>query len=153
MSRRLRLHTAEMGPVELMLIYQRGEEWEAEWRPLQGTPIAVLLPVITDEVMNHGLQGWTRPLVDALGLPPQGALRKIPTRHRPCEHRSHCPFHDPTQCLPVGKRLPDCYHPADLGDVQVQTLAYEVVRFWREGVYTVVVKEALDAERTYRRAH
>lgn len=152
MSRRLRLQTVEMGSVELMLIYQRGEEWETEWRPLQGTPLASMLPVLTDEVVNHGLQGWTRPLVDGLGLPPVGALRKIPPEHRQCVHRAQCPFYDRTQCLPVSKRLPDCYHPENLGDERVQTLAYEVIRLWREGVYTVVVKEALDAERTYRRA-
>jgi hypothetical protein len=150
-SRRLKLATREMGMIELLLIYQVGDVWEDAWKPLQGTPLGDFLPVVSDEVMNHALHGWTRPLVDALGLPPVGLLRKMPEEHRACEHRERCIFFDSAQCVPAGKKLPDCFQPENLATDVARTLAYEVIRLWREGVYTVAVKEAPDAHRSYRR--
>lgn len=152
MSRRLKLHTRELGPLELFFIYQTGSLWEAEWAPFQRTSFASLLPVISDEVVNHALRGWTQPFIQALGLAPSGALRKVPKEHQQCDHRARCPFYAPSDCQPTGKRLPNCFQPEHLTD-QVGVLAYEVIRLWRESVYVVVVQESADAHRTYPRAH
>lgn len=152
MSRRLRVVTREMGAVELLLIYQVGDEWELEWAPLQGSPVAALLSVVTDETMNHAIRGWTQPLVTALGLPPAGSLRKLPAEQQQCEHRGHCPFYQAAHCSPTGKKMPNCFQPANLTVDLARSLAYETIRLWREGVYVVVVKESADAHRHYPRA-
>ena len=152
MPRRLKVVTREMGPVELQLIYQTGDEWEAAWAPLQPTAFAPLIPVISDVIINHAIRGWTKPFVTALGLPPQGALRKIPPEHRQCEFRGRCPFYTAVNCIPTAKKLPNCFQPVNLGADNVRILAYEAIRLWREGVYVVVVTESSEAYRTYPRA-
>lgn len=143
MPRRLKVSTREMGMVELYLIYAKGEEWEEEWRPLQGTDVASLFTVVTKEVMDHALWGYSKPLVAALGLPPPGALRKMP--HQQCSARVGCPLYDPPDCVPTGKNLPHCFRPEGLPSDESRWLAFEAVRLWREGVYIAVVKEAADA--------
>ena len=150
MSRRLKIVAREMGGVELLLIDQMGDVWESEWAPLQGTPLGTMFPVVSDEVMNHAIRGWTKPLVEALGLPPQGALRKLPEEYRACTHRGRCPTYVPASCSPMHKKMPDCFQP-DCVNEATRTLAYEVLRLWHEGVYIVVVKEAVDAYRSYPR--
>lgn len=152
MPRRLKLSTREMGNVELQLIYQVGELWEPTWRPLQGSTFAAILPVVSDETMNHALRGWTKPLVSSLGLPPQGSLRKLPKEYQQCEHRNHCPFYAPHNCVPIAKKLQDCFQPENLAGDDARTLAYDAIRLWREGVYIVVVQEASDAHRSYPRS-
>ena len=152
MPRRLKLETREKGTLDLLLIYQTGDQWESEWAPLQNTAFADLLAIIPDEAMNHALRGWTKPFCSALALPPPGALRKIPLLHRSCDHRARCPFYCATDCQPLGKKLPTCFQPAALESDAARILAYEIVRLWRESVYCVVVKETLDAHERYPRA-
>ena len=152
MPRRLKITAREMGPIELQLIYQTGDMWETTWAPLQDSAIAALLPVVSDETMTHAIRGWTKPLVTALGLPPQGALRKMPKEHQQCEHRARCPFYMAANCVPTAKKLPDCFQSENLGTPEARILVYEAIRLWREGVYIVVVKEPVDAHRSYPRA-
>jgi len=127
----------------MYLIYATGDEWESEWKPLQGTDVGSLFTVITKEVMDHALWGYSKPLVDALGLPPKGALRKMP--HPLCANRIGCTFYEARDCVPTGRNLPHCYKPEGLASIEAQSLAYEAVSLWREGVYVVVVKEAAHA--------
>ena len=143
MPRRLRVSTRELGMVEMYIIYAKGDVWEDEWRALQGTEIAALFTVIPKEVMDHALWGYSKPLVDALGLPPKGALMKMP--HPLCRNRIGCTFYEPRDCVPTGRNLPHCYQPEGLLADQSRELAYVAVRFWREGVYIAVVKEPADA--------
>lgn len=150
MPRRLRLVTREAGTLEVQAIYQMGDVWEAAWAPLQATGFAEVFSSVSDEVMNHAIRGYTKPFVEALGLPPQGALRKLPKEHRQCEQRLRCPSFTPG-CVTTDPKMPDCFQPSGVPE-GARTLAYEAVRLWREGVYIVVVKESVDAYRTYPRA-
>jgi hypothetical protein len=143
MPRRLKLNTKELGYVEMYLIYSTDDVWEAEWRPLQGSGIGDLFTVVTKEVMDHAMWGFSKPLVTALGLPPSGALRKIPEPQ--CPKRNDCPFYEPKDCIPTGRNLPHCYEPGGLTADAARTLAFEAVRLWREGVYIALVKEVTRA--------
>jgi hypothetical protein len=125
-----------MGRIELYLIYCVGDEWEEEWRPLQG---ALDLPIISKEDMDHALHGWTRPLVDQLGPPPEGMLRKLPSRR--CGNEESCPFFDKKTCTPLSKKMPWCFEPEG---VAPGNLSGEVIKLWRQKVYVVVVKEPVD---------
>lgn len=143
MPRRLKVSTRELGMVEMFLIYAKGDEWEPEWKPLQGTEVGALFTVLTKEVMEHALWGYSKPLVEALGLPPKGALRKMP--HPLCTNRNGCIFYEARDCVPTGRNLPHCYQPEGLSSDQSRSLAYEAVSLWREGVYIAVVQEPPDA--------
>lgn len=141
MSRRLKIASVEMGFLELLLIYSMGGEWEPSWKPLQGQrAVTGLLPYVSKETMDHALRGWTSPLVKNLGLPPEGALRKVP---QVCTHKDSvpCPMYDPKRCTPLARNMWNCFQPLGVeGDVALQ-LAYDVIRLWREGVRVLVVEE------------
>lgn len=137
MPRELNLNTHEMGDLNLYLIYQYGEVWEEEWRPLQGEAITKLLTVVSQEMMDHALKGFTRPFIKALGIPPEGALRKLPNSL--CDRRIHCPFYHKKECVPLYKKMPSCFEPAGIEDLEARRLAGDFVRMWRAGVYLVVV--------------
>lgn len=142
MPRRLKLKTQELGDLELQLIYQYGASWEPSWKPLQGALIASLLTVVSKEVWDHALAGWTRPLVQALGIPPDGALRKLPSADKLCEKRSICPYYHPKECQPKAKNMPWCFEPSGVRDPNARQLASELLSLWREGVYVLVVIDA-----------
>lgn len=144
MPRRLKLKTSELGDLELYLVYQYGEKYETYWAPAQGLPFTSLLTVVPVEVMNHALRGWTSPLVKALGIPPDGALRKLSVENRVCERRDPCPFYHPKECVPLFPKMPWCFEPSGIEDSNARFLAAEAIKFWKQGVYIVVV---IDAER------
>lgn len=143
MPRRLKVQTREMGMLELYLIYNEGGLWEEEWRPLQTYgDLVEQMPCVSKEQMEHALIGWTRPLIDALGPAPKGLLLKLPLVTRECCARETCPFFRPKDCISLSKRAPWCFQPNGIADLDVRKLAAEVIKMWREGVYTVVVLEA-----------
>jgi hypothetical protein len=135
--RQVKLKTHEMGDLELYLIYQYGELWEEEWRLLQGEAITSLLTVVSKEMMDYALKGLTRPFIKSLGIPPEGALRKLPNSI--CDKRIMCPFYRKKECIPLFKKMPMCFEPAGIKDLEARRLAGLLVRMWREGVYLVVV--------------
>jgi hypothetical protein len=141
-ARRLKLKTAELGDLELFLIYQYGDKWESDWLPLQGQVITGLLTVATQELMDHALRGWTSPLAKSLGVPPEGAIRKLPSQL--CYRRDPCPFHQKKTCIPTHPKMPWCFEPETIEDPNARSLAAELVRLWREGVYIVVVIHAAE---------
>lgn len=126
-----------MGRIELYLIYSVGGEWEEEWRGLQGV---LNLPEVSKEDMDHALYGWTRPLVDQLGPPPEGMLRKLPSQR--CANEKTCPFYNRKDCTALSKKMPWCFEPESL---EPGNLSGEVVKLWRQQVYVLVVKEPVDA--------
>lgn len=136
MPRRLQIPSLEMGTLQLYLIYSYGGNWEQEWAPMKDV---LDLPCVSKETMDHALHGWTKPLVDALGPPPKGRLVLLPRSARACAHRATCPSHDPKACGPLLKKMPWCFEPDGL---EARLLATEVIKYWREEVYVVVVEEA-----------
>lgn len=141
MPRRLKLDTFEMGPLELFLIYDEGGTWEREWHPLQGEDMTTLFTSVTKETMDHALNGWSKPLVSMLGLSPDGCLIKLPPRSKECGERHKCVYFDKKLCFPTAKKMPWCFVPDGVQGAERLQLSAEVIKYWREGVYVVVVKE------------
>jgi hypothetical protein len=141
MSRRLKLKTLELGDLEVFFIYQYGDRWEEEWLPLQGAEMTSLLTVTTQEIMDHALRGWTSPLVKSLGIPPEGALRKL--KNSICYRRELCPFYRKKTCVPTHPKMPWCFDPEDVEDLEARKLGSELIRMWREGVYVLVVTHTI----------
>lgn len=124
-----------MGTLQLYLIYSYSGQWEAQWAPMNGV---LDLPVVSVETMNHALRGWTRPLVDGLGPPPEGRLRLMPWLARSCVSRATCALFDVKRCGALLKNKPWCFEP---DGVEARQLVAEIINLWREGVYVVVVEE------------
>ena len=124
-----------MGSIELYLIYDYDGVWEEEWRPLQG---AMDLPLVSKEIMDHALRGWTRPLVDNLGPPPKGKLRKLSAVSQKCAHEKGCPFYEPRRCGVFLSKMPWCFEPAEIFP---GNLSAEIIKMWRKEVYVIVVRE------------
>lgn len=141
MPRRLKIDSFEMGFLELYLIYDEGGTWEPEWRALQGEEMTTLFTRVPKDTMDHALKGWTRPFITALGLSPEGCLIKLPTTARKCGTRERCSFFDKKLCFPTAKKMPWCFVPDGIEGEERIRLASEVIKFWREGVYVVLVKE------------
>ena len=141
MPRRVKLPTLEMGDVHLWLV----DGWTDGWDILRGTPIGDLLSVISRGVINHALHRWSRPLVDALGIPPEGALRKVPqecwARRKQPGNLFACPLHDKHACLVSSPKMPWCFEPDGIEETEIRKKASEAVMLWRDGVYVVIVVE------------
>lgn len=129
-----------MGEVRLLVTWEKQGCWEADLEPLRGTRIGEQLSFISQSDLNHALHGFSRPLVDALGIPPAGALRKLPEASKECAKRETCPFYVARDCHPGAKKMPWCFEPGGLSEA-AQTAAARLIAEWREGVYVVVVKE------------
>lgn len=141
MSRTLTIKTNELEDLSLYLIYQYGDNWEEEWKPLQGCPITSLLTLVSQDDMTHALKGWTKPLFKALGLAPEFALRKLPNFD--CDKKKICQYHDKKNCTPKSKKMPWCFEPSGIEDLEARRLGGELIKLWREGVYVVVVVHQL----------
>ena len=141
MSRRVKLPTLEMGEVQLLLL----EGWEKDWALLKGTAFGDLFSEVPHEAVEHALRRLSRPLVDALGIPPEGALRKVPAASRECFMRPRragkrpCPLYDRFRCYPTAPEMQWCFEPDAIEDEDVRRMAARAIELWREGVYVVVV--------------
>jgi hypothetical protein len=146
-SRTVKMLTREMGDVRLHLIEQKAGVWEEEWRPLQGTVFGESFSHVPHQVLNEGLKGWTKPLVDALSIPPEGALRKIPPEARVCYRRHKCPFYEAKNCYPEAKKMPWCFEADGVEDATVRQQVTRSIEYWRDRVYLVVIREETDGHR------
>ena len=141
MSRRVKLPTLEMGDIHLLLV----DGWSGGWEVLQGTVFGDVVSVVGREVVDHALHRLSRPLVNALGIPPVGALRKVP---RECWRRRKqeglpvpCPLYDKSSCRTTSPKMPWCFEPDGDFDPAVRKKASEAIELWHEGVYIVVVED------------
>lgn len=140
MPRRLRVKTRERGPLELYVVTESPEGgWEIGWENLRTTFFGKLVPRVPRSAFNHVLNGFSKPFVDALGLPPEGALRKLPSPC--CSKQTTCALFDKRRCLLTSKQLPWCYEPAGFEDLGTATrrIASELVFLWKEGVHVIAV--------------
>ena len=141
MSRRVKLPTQEMGEIQLMLL----DGWEEPWALLRDTLIGNQFSMVYREAVDHALHKLSRPLVDSLGIPPDGALRKVPEGSRLCWLRvrqgrqRECPIQGP-ECDIRSPKMPTCFEPDGFDDEAVRFIAARAIELWREGVYVVVVQ-------------
>jgi hypothetical protein len=130
-----------MGELRILLIsVEKDGSWEPEWEPLRGTVFGDQFSVISKEVLDHALHRWSRPLAHALGIPPVGALKKIPQEGRSCFRKEVCPLFDSKQCFPEAKNMPWCFEPGGVPDEPVRYAATRAFEYWRDEVYLVVVQ-------------
>lgn len=142
MARQVKLPTVEIGEVELLLIDQDEDgKWEPEWEPLRETVFGDQFSVVSRDVVNHALYRYSRPLADALGVPPWGALKKIPKVSRECYRRKSCPLYDKRLCYTDSANMPWCFEPDGVEPETVRLTATKAIELWRDRVYLVVIHE------------
>lgn len=142
MPRNVKIKTAEIGIIEALVIRQEKGVWESDWESLRLTPAGVLIPVMPRGHLEHALLGWSRPFVQALGIPPAGALRKLRLQEtRLCQNRNRCASHSTEDCVIDSKGLPWCFEPEGL-----PLIARELVSLWRASVFVLVTIEESDNE-------
>lgn len=129
------------GDAQLLLVSSRQGQWEEPWDQLRGTAPGRLLSVVSRADVEHALHGFSRPLSAALGLPPEGCLVKLPKTARRCHRERTCPLYEPRHCHLQSSKLPLSFEPAGFEDERLRHQIGELVRWWREGVYVVVVEE------------
>jgi len=129
------------GDVQVLLISSHRGCWEEPWDLLRGTAPGALLSVVLREDVEHALHGLSQPLSAALGLPPEGCLLKLPKTARRCHREQKCPLYDPRVCHLQSGKLPLSFEPAGFDDDRLRLQIAELVRYWREEVYVVVVEE------------
>lgn len=141
MPRRLKLATDQKGDIEVMVVRSKDGVWEGDWQHLQGTPVGDLFSVVTQAEFDHVLHKFSKPFVDALGIPPEGALRKLPSTR--CAKERGCTLYDSKRCFThTKKELPWCFQLAEVQLPEaVMTLVTEVIFLWRTGAYLVVVED------------
>ncbi len=146
----MKLKTRERGFLEVFTIQEALGAWESDWEPLRGTAIGASFSRVTQAALNHALNGWTHPFVEALGISPDMALAKLPSQR--CEKQVSCRLHDPRKCLVASKKLPWCYEPAGFADLndRARARAAEVIFLWRQQVYVVVAVQEDDDKHSYR---
>lgn len=127
--------------LDILVVTTKDGVWESEWRPLQGTAWAGLMTIVSKENMDHALHGYSKPLTAALGLPPEGCLRKVPLEHRECSLRNRCALYKPKLCVPSSPEVPWCFEPSGVEDGVVKTAVSRLIQTWKEGAYVVVVME------------
>lgn len=140
MPRRLKVATKELGDLELYAIYSQNGIWEKDLAPIQEWA-EPLVTVITKEVFDQALLGWTSPLIKTLGLAPHYTLRRLTKEAQGCFQNKKCPFFEKKQCQPLSKKMPWCFEP-NIGVEEVRRkLAAELIGYWREGVYILAIED------------
>lgn len=136
------LPTLEMGEIKVLAVFEKGGFWEPEWDPLRESRIGAQFTVLDNSILSHALNGWSKPLVDALGIPPVGALKKLPLAAKQCRRRQVCPLYDPKQCFPEAAKMPWCYEPDGTSSEPFVRAAARAIEEWRQGVYVLIVTGA-----------
>lgn len=91
-------------------------------------------------MVEEALRGHDAPLRRALGITPEGALRKVPEPF--CKERGVCVHWVQATCSVLSKKAPWCFVPESKGvDQELSDLLAEVIRQWRDSVYVTVVEE------------
>lgn len=133
----------ERGDLHVLAIWEKGGVWEEEWEPLRGSPFGDLFSVVSQDTLDQALAGWTQPLALKLGLPPSGALIKLPKAAQECGQKRKCILYDSKVCFPTTKKLMSwCFEPAGIPDEKQRVAAAKAIGEWRSGVYLLLVQES-----------
>jgi hypothetical protein len=135
-ARRLKVSTQALGTLEVFAIREENSLWEPYWEPVRNTRVGDLVSKVPATALEHALHGWSVPFEKALELPPAGCLHKLALTYNICERRRSCSSWHFEACNLLAKNMPICFQPRDL-----PSECGEIVRFWRESVYCIVVLE------------
>jgi len=91
---------------------------------------------------NHAKAGYTVPLMQALGVGPEVALRRLPAELAVCHFSGGCPREGP-DCWFGSGSVPECFM-ASGPSVEVRTQLHQMVWAMIEGAWVVIVTRGQD---------
>ena len=119
--------------------------WLGEWRKLQTTDqyreLIDLISFVPYEVVEHAIRGYTNPLENALGPPPEACL--LVMSHEECAEKKHCAMYNPERCYPCFK-APICFD-LEFRSLETAPLIRTVLRSWIDHYYVVATEEVITA--------
>lgn len=140
MPRRLKARTLEKGLLEIFAITEAADgTWEAGWEDLRRTVLGSLVSRVPRSTYNHLLNGYSAPFISMLGIPPQGALQKLPSER--CDKQPSCTLYQKRICFVGSRKLPWCYEPTGIEGLvpAAMRIAGDLVFLWKQEVYVVAV--------------
>ena len=140
MPRRLKALTNEKGPLEIYAITEGADgRWEEGWEEIQATLLGRLISRVPRSAFNHLLNGDSQPFIAILGMPPVGALLKLPSTA--CAKQRGCALYQKRTCFVGSPKLPWCYEPAgfDAMTSSARKMASDLIFLWKEQVYVIAV--------------
>lgn len=140
MPRRLKVRTHEKGVVEIFAFTESHDgSWEGGWEGLRNTLLGRLISRVPRSSFGHLLNGYSGPFVSALGIPPAGALLKLPSPL--CDKQNRCSLYQKRICWVGSRKLPWCYEPHRIDGLEpaAKPIAGEVVFLWKQEVYVVAI--------------
>ena len=112
--------------------------------PLASTYWRGLLPIVTEDALNHALQGWATPLVRELGPSGYHLSKKVLPKDRLCKEVSTCTMAT-SNCVIGCKKLPECFQ-SNSEDSDVAECVRQLVLLWAEGYSVIIIAPNLTEE-------
>ncbi len=134
--------TQAMGPMEVVAVFSVEGVWEGHetLQELIGE-VASYFGVVDEGVWNHAKAGYTDPLVQGLGVPPEIVLRRITPEVSRCHFTRGCPkVHQ--DCHIGSGAVPECFM-ADGPDPETRSQLHQMVWAMLEGSFVVIVRRGL----------
>lgn len=144
-SRHFKIQDPEWGEFNLLVLHEDkegslDEEWKAFQEHSEVAHIGALFSRVTQDAYQDALNKYTTPLIQELGLPPEGCLIKTPSEMKLCAHRKSCAMYEKGVCLGDNPKVPTCYQAEGGGlEPSIEIQVARVFELWRMGFYIIVV--------------
>jgi len=126
------------GEMKVAIAVPRPDDNWGVLAPLRDTVWGSFITTVSGEAMSQARYGYSAPLMREIGTHPQERARRMSEKEGRCANFTGCAGAGPT-CRP-GKKLPDCYEPPEIEDVDLLMLVTALALAWRDGWYVVVVE-------------
>jgi hypothetical protein len=125
------------GEMKVAIAIPRPDDNWGVLAPLRDTLWGGFIATVSGEAMAHARHGFSAPLMREIGPHPQERARRMSDAEGRCANFEGCAGAAPV-CRP-GRKLPDCYEPPGIRDVDTLRLVAAVSLAWRDGWYVIVV--------------
>lgn len=126
---------AEWGLLKLARPLRPGKDGWGPFAVLKRTPWRRAFSVVSQDVLDHAVRGYTDPLEKGLKISPEDFHKLLSDAESLCvQHQSGvCPLRD-SKCIPCSD-MPACYEPP-----LVDRVALDVALAIRDGRYPLIVR-------------
>ena len=147
MARYIEVEDPSWGRKSLFVIFEDEEGWEDPWEGFrqseQTAHYAAMFSQVTRNSYEAALYKAPLHLIRELRLPPEISLTKV--RPAICYESERCSMYEKKTCRAAVKIRPICFVP-DVEDAILRNLMHEVISYWTQGTYIIVVPADVSVE-------